>query len=454
MKVTITPSSLTGIIQAPTSKSSMQRACAAALLTKGKTSIINPGYSNDDKAALDIIQKLGAKVTPLEGGNIEIESNGVTPLIPLSGGGGIVINCGESGLSIRMFTPIAALSEQPITITGEGSLLNRPMDFFDEIFPMIGVHIESNNGKLPLKIKGPLQLKNIEIDGSLSSQFLTGLLMAYGIASLKETSPLTPRQKGGEQETVTIKVNDLKSKPYIDLTLKVMEDFGMNVPENRNYGEFIFSIGGSRSSLQGTEGANKAISYTVEGDWSGAAFLLVAGAIAGNITVKGLDVFSTQADRAVLQAIMDSGAVISVQPEQINVAHHPLGLRGFHFDATDCPDLFPPLVALASFCHGKSVIQGVSRLAHKESNRGITLQQEFAKMGVEIVLQNDLMIIDGGNGLKGAEVSSHHDHRIAMACAVAALGAEGITTINGAEAINKSYPDFYKHIKYLGANIE
>jgi len=425
VKVTIQPSTLTGTIQAPTSKSSMQRACAAALLTKGTSTIINPGYSNDDKAALDIIQKLGAKVETFSD-RLVIKSEGVIPVSQ-------EINCGESGLSIRMFTPIAALSQLPITITGEGSLPTRPMDFFDEIFPAIGIEIESNGGKLPLKIKGPLQPKNIEIDGSLSSQFLTGLLMAYAAAGASD---------------VSIKVNNLKSKPYIDLTLQVMKDFGMNVPENRNHE--VFYYGGSQSPLQGAEGAGK--TYTVEGDWSGAAFLLVAGAVAGNITVKGLDVFSTQADKAVLKAIIDSGAIISVQPELIEIG--PAALKPFHFDATDCPDLFPPLVALAAYCNGKTVIEGVSRLAHKESNRGITLQEEFGKMGVAIKLQDDLMIIDGGKGLKGAEVSSRHDHRIAMACAVAALKAEGETTIEGAEAINKSYPDFYEHIKYLGANIQ
>ncbi len=442
MKVTITPSTLTGTIQAPTSKSSMQRACAAALLTNGRSTIKNPGYSNDDKAALDIIQKLGATIETFSD-NIVIQSDGVNPASQ-------EINCGESGLSIRMFTPIAALSNKPITIIGEGSLPTRPMDFFDEIFPNIGIEIKSNCGKLPLNIKGPLQPQNIEIDGSLSSQFLTGLLMAYAAAASHHLPP-----KEGEPKTVIIKVKNLKSKPYIDLTLKVMKDFGMNVPENKNYEEFIFLLGGCQSALQWAEGAEMVEgfgeAYTVEGDWSGAAFLLVAGAVAGNITVKGLDVFSTQADKAVLKAIIDSGAIISVQPEQIEIGS--AALKPFHFDATDCPDLFPPLVALAAYCNGKSVIQGVSRLAHKESNRGLTLQEEFGKMGVAITLQDDLMIIDGGKGLTGAEVSSRHDHRIAMACAVAALKADGATTIEGAEAINKSYPDFYEHIKYLGGNI-
>jgi 3-phosphoshikimate 1-carboxyvinyltransferase len=189
--------------------------------------------------------------------------------------------------------------------------------------------------------------------------------------------------------------------------------------------------------------------YLVEGDWSGAAFLLVAGALAGEITIKGLNVFSSQADKAILRALTMSEAVVSIADDQIVIG--PGKLKAFHFDATDCPDLFPPLVALASFCEGTTVIEGVSRLAHKESNRGLTLQEEFGKMGIEITLQDDLMLVKGGTGLKAATVYSHHDHRIAMACAVAALRAEGETTIEEAEAINKSYPTFYSDLKYLGA---
>jgi 3-phosphoshikimate 1-carboxyvinyltransferase len=284
--------------------------------------------------------------------------------------------------------------------------------------------------------------KNIEIDGSLSSQFLTGLLMAYA------ASP-NP-SKGGALNTATkkisIKVNNLKSKPYIDLTLNVMKQFGLLVPENKNYEEFIFNYNSIDSPLTTHH-------YTVEGDWSGAAFLLVAGAVAGNIIVKGLDVFSTQADKKILEALKDCGCQLSISPEAIEISYPPLGISAFHFDANECPDLFPPLVALASYCNGKTVIEGTNRLIHKESNRAITLQDEFKKLGVKIDLQDDLMIVHGDTGIKGATVYSRHDHRIAMACAVAALKAEGEVTIEDAEAINKSYPDFYEHLKLLGANV-
>lgn len=423
MQTIIQPSAIKGTIQAPASKSSMQRACAAALLTRGETIINNPGHSNDDKAALSVIKGLGAQVELLQDGSLQVKSAGVNPDCG-------AVNCGESGLGIRMFAPIVALSKKRITINGEGSLLNRPMDFFDEVLPQLEVEIISNKGKLPLKIKGPLQPKNIEVDGSLSSQFLTGLLMSYAASGASD---------------VAIKVNNLKSRPYIDLTLKVMRDFGMKVPENRNYETFYFSPAVPA-------GSQAVINYIVEGDWSGGAFLLVAGAIAGKIVVKGLDPESTQADKAILQALKDCGAELSLQKTNIEIG--PARLKAFHFNATECPDLFPPLVALAAYCNGKTVIEGATRLTHKESNRAITLQQEFGKMGISIDLDKDRMIVHGGTGIKGAAVHSHHDHRIAMACAVAALQANGETVIEEAQAVDKSYPDFYKHIAQLGAVLQ
>jgi 3-phosphoshikimate 1-carboxyvinyltransferase len=411
----ISPSSVTGNIQAPASKSSMQRACAAALLSKGISVIRHPGHSNDDLAARDVISKLGASIRMLDNGSLEVTSSGINPVADY-------INCGESGLGIRMFTPLAALSDRSLSIQGTGSLLKRPMDFFDAIFPKLQIAIQSNSGKLPIQIQGPLVPADISIDGSLSSQFLTGLLMAYAAAGAND---------------VTITVNDLKSRPYIDLTLDVLKKFGVTV-SNNNYESFSFN----GSSL-------KPAVYTVEGDWSGGAFLIVAGAIAGPVTINGLDAESTQADKAILQAVIASGAALSINAGTIEVG--PSSLKAFEFDATDCPDLFPPLVALASYCKGTSVINGVSRLAHKESDRGITLQQEFAKMGIDIILQDDTMLVNGGGTLHGAVVHSHHDHRIAMACAIAALKADGDTEIEVAEAVGKSYPDFFDHLKQLGA---
>jgi 3-phosphoshikimate 1-carboxyvinyltransferase len=400
----------------------MQRACAAALLHIGRTTILDPGRSNDDLAALDVIQKLGAHVED-QGDKIIISSNGVKPLENQ-------INCGESGLGIRMFTPIAAMSNQQLTIVGKGSLVNRPMDFFDEIFPKLDIAISTNAGKLPLQVKGPLVPKNIEVDGSLSSQFLTGLLMAYAASNAKD---------------VTITVNNLKSKPYIDLTLRVLKDYGMKVPAVTDHELFHFSAE-DHIAPQGE------FTYSIEGDWSGAAFLFVAGAINAPIVIEGMRSDSVQADMKILEAIKDAGAVLSLEGTTYSVS--PAPLKAFEFDATECPDLFPPLVALASYCKGVTKIKGVNRLTHKESNRGLTLQDVFGKMGVQIDLEDDVMFVHGGDQLKGANVSSHHDHRIAMAAAVAALGADGPVVITDAEAIDKSYPAFYNHLIQLGAQVK
>ncbi len=416
MQVNIFPANIKGSIVAPASKSSMQRACAAALITKGAHVLINPGISNDDLAAMEVIQKLGATITQNADGSLLITSEGVHPTSN-------DLNVGESGLGVRMFTPIVGLSDQLINISGKGSLLIRPMHFFDEILPQVGVQVKSNEGKLPIQIQGPLVPAHIMINGSLSSQFLTGMLMAYAASNA---------------EGKVITVENLKSKPYIDLTLKVLNDFGYDV-QHENHERFIFGE---------TNRSKRNVHYQVEGDWSGAAFLLVAGAVAGEIVVQGLDPFSTQADKAILQALMDAGGIMSVEANQIEIKK-PMQLKAFQFDATDCPDLFPPLVALAAYCQGQTVIQGVSRLAHKESNRGLTLQEEFAKMNVQIDLQDDLMIVHGGGEVNGAHVHSHHDHRIAMACAVAALQANGETIIDDADAIDKSYPHFFKDIKGL-----
>ena len=416
-----------GDVHAPASKSSMQRACAAALVRKGESIIRNPGKSNDDKAGLNVIKTLGATVNENEDGSLQIISEGVKPVSS-------VVNNGEAGLGIRMFTPIVALSENEMLINGEGSLLTRPMDFFDEVMPQLGVDIASNKGKLPIKIQGPLQPKDITIDGSLSSQFLTGLLLAYAALDAKN---------------VAITVKDLKSKPYVDLTLSVMESFLLKVPENRNYEAFYFD------QTPDTE-RNDFVDYTVEGDWSGGAFLLVLGAIAGNIKVAGLDIASTQADKKILEALESCSAQVIIGEKEIEVSNPPsgnVGLQSFEFDATDCPDLFPPIAALAACCKGTTKITGVHRLAHKESNRGLTIQEELSKMNIKVVLDDNVMEIEGTTNIKAATVHSHHDHRIAMMCALLALKAEGETIIEEAEAINKSYPDFYSHLQQLGASV-
>lgn len=398
----------------------MQRACALALLNKGTTIIRNAGKSKDYLAALEIIRKIGASIKYDKDGNLLITSNGnINPRGEL--------HCGESGLSLRMFTPIIALSNEEVLINGEGSLLQRQINFFDTVLPLLHVKIQTNNGFLPLKVQGPLIPADINIDGSMSSQYLTGLLFAFAKAA---------------KRNVTISVNDLKSKPYIDLSLQMLKHFGYDV-SNDGYVKFKISA---------IEVKRREINYYNEGDWSGGAFLLVAGAIAGNVKVRGLFNESVQADKAILEVLKNCGAGITIYKHHITITHSK-ELKPFNFDATDCPDLFPPLAALASYCNGTSVIKGTSRLLAKESNRATSLTDVFTKMGVNICTGGDEMTIVGGKKITGAQVDAFHDHRIVMACAIAALSGSGDVVINGAEAVEKSYPDFFDHLRMLGAAV-
>jgi 3-phosphoshikimate 1-carboxyvinyltransferase len=420
MKALISPSRLQGKVEAPPSKSCFQRACLAAWIRGGNTVITNPGRSEDDEAALHMIREMGAFISRSAD---ELRIHVDQKKFPSR------VNCGESGLSARMFIPLLALSDSTVMVEGRGSLLRRPLGFFDEVLPKLGVEVRSNAGYLPLEIRGPLHPADIEIDGSQSSQYLTGLIMAYAAAGARDTF---------------IRVHNLQSRPYIDLTLSVLESFGLPVPVNENYASFYFP-----GEIQQPDRGE--LRYRVEGDWSNGAMLLAAGALNGPLQIRGLDLLSTQADRAIVDILMEANAALSMDAKGIGI--HPAEMKAFSADATNCPDLFPPLVALATQCRGCSVIRGAGRLRDKESDRGAALREEFGKMGVDIRLEDELMFIEGSAQLKPAIFSSHADHRIAMALAISALRAEGNSVIEDAGAVQKSYPAFFDDLRSLGASI-
>ena len=407
----IVPSEIRGSIKAPPSKSMTQRAIAAALLAGGESTIINPSHCDDSVAAMNIASALGAEIRS-ESDRLYITGSGQIKEHQL--------NCGESGLAIRMFSPIAALNDVEITMTGSGSLTKRPMSMIEDALGQLGVKCKSNGGFLPVKIKGPLKGGTCKTDGSLSSQLLTGLLMALPVA---------------EKDSVVI-VNNLKSKPYIDMTLQVLERFGINI-HRKDYTSF---------HIPGNQ-IYQPRSFEVEGDWSGGAFLLAAGAINGDITVEGLRPDSRQSDKAILDVLDSAGARTTILENSISVKRSLL--KPFFFDATESPDLFPPLVAIAAYCPGISTIKGVSRLIHKESNRSRALVTEFGKLNISIETEGDNMMVKGGN-VTGGEISSHGDHRIAMAAAVAALGASGKIMIRESHCVAKSYPEFFDDLRHLG----
>ena len=393
------------------SKSHAQRAIAIASLARGTSHLTNIGSSDDVSSALGIAEALGARVDKSE------ES------VKITGTQGILSHtwdCGESGLCLRMFSAIAGLLDTEITLTAKGSLTSRPVDFMKAPFEQLGVAFESNNGFAPITIKGPYRRWRAVVDGSVSSQFLTGLLIALPMAT----------------DDAILHVKDLKSKPYIDLTLATMQAFGVAVL----HGDYdVFRILSRQSYM--------AIPMEIEGDWSGMAFLLVGAAIAGEVTILRLSNPEFQPDGKIAEVLNTCGAYVELSDESVHVRKG--SLMGFAFDCTQYTDLFPPLVALATSCEGITKLNGLNRLKTKESDRGETLIEEFSKLGISIWMEEDTLCIEGGT-IKGGIVDTHNDHRIAMALAIAALKAEGPIVIEGAECVGKSYPRFFDDLTTVG----
>lgn len=402
---------LSGKIQIPPSKSDGQRALLAAGLSLGRSIIYNVGQSSDELAMIRNIQQFGAKV--------EIHDNCVIVDGCLSFPAKATFNCGESGLGLRLMTSICSVFDGEHTLIGEGTILNRSQEFFINHFPEMGVKIQSNKGKLPIVLQGVLKPGKYSVDGSQSSQYISGLLMAFPLLK-------------GDSELI---VNDLKSKPYVDMTIDTLKAFGIKIQGEENR---YLIIGNQLYSP--TE-------YRVESDWSSASCWLAAAALGQKIELSGLSIASKQADVAMLNALNTANCNVEFLVDSIRVDGE--NRKAFNFDATDCPDLFPALVVLAVGCIGKSIVKGVHRLKNKESDRGIVLQQEFEKLGIKIELLDDEMHIFGGTLLKSAVVNSHNDHRIAMCFGIIGTLIEEEITIQNAEVVAKSYPGFWDDLSVL-----
>ena len=412
MERIISPSKVSGEVTPPCSKSYAQRALAVALLAEGESTIGNLELCDDTRSALRCIEALGAEITYIDDSTIKIRGG----FAPRTNN----LHIGESGLATRLFTPVASLHNQPITINGEGTILYRPISMMIEPLRQLGVEVRDGGGFLPIQVCGPMQGGEVSVDGSISSQFLTGLLLSLPMA----------------QSDTTIYVKDLKSLPYVDMTIDTARRFGVEIA-HKDYSEFF------------TEGFQqyKATNYMIEGDWSGAAPILVAGAVTGEVTVNNMSCLSLQADTAIIKALISAGAEVESTDNTVTVRHRHL--KAFEFDATHCPDLFPALAALAANCKGTTTIYGTERLLHKESNRAVTLAEEYAKAGIEIDIDEpNVMRIHGGK-IHGCTIDSHGDHRIAMSMAIAALTADAPITIEGAECVAKSYPSFFDDLRQL-----
>jgi len=408
MKKLLNSSEISGTVIAPPSKSVAQRAIAIASLIDGQSEIYNAGNSDDVQSVIKICKSLGADI---QNDNDKLIINGGIKILHNT------LDCGESGLCIRMFAPILATMQEKIVLTGTGTLKSRPMTMIENSLNSLGVNCQTQNGFIPVTVQGPFKKEHVTIDCSQSSQVLSGILIAAPICG----------------HTLMVEIENLTSKPYIDLTIEKMLDFGVSV-KNDNYRLF---------TVDNTENY-KSAKLNVEGDWSGVAFMLVAGAIGGEIQVKGLNLNSIQADVAILDVLRKIGATVIEGQNSVKVKKNRL--KNFEFDVTDCPDLFPPLAALAVYCNGVSLITGTERLKHKESDRVLALFQEFSKLGIEMQIGKNQVTIKGSQP-HGKVVESHGDHRIAMALAVVSLRTKNVVHIKDIETVNKSYPDFFKDLK-------
>jgi len=409
-QIVISPkNNFSGSILIPASKSHAQRVLACALINPFSTEIKGLGKSNDEQAVIHVLDDFGAKMESSENllriVGVDFDS------LPSQ-----TISIGESGLAARMLTPILSLAKEEMTIIGHGSILNRPMHFLIDALNQLHVKTNSQDGLLPLVIQGPLQTKNLTVDGSVSSQFITGLILAF------VGSPNT------KNEVITIQ--NPTSLPYIDLTIKTLEAFGHDV-----------KFDGSQVQFNGPYSWNAA-NIQIEGDWSSAAFFIVAAALLGTSTFQNLNLNSAQADRAILGIVEAFGANISYNSDSITISANKRG--HFHFDATHAPDLFPILTVLGAYGSATSSIKGVHRLFGKESNRAEVILNEFSKFGLKMTIENDTLFIVPQPDYVGATIDPHNDHRIAMAAAIMALGAKEKTTVLHPKVCAKSFPNFFK----------
>ncbi len=427
MKVRITPSSVTGEVSAPPSKSYTHRAVIVASLAAGESIIEDPLLSDDTLYTIDACRSLGA--------DIELKGN----TLKVTGTGGQIrlapdrqkIFAGNSGSTIRMVAPVAALSRTRVVLDGDSRLRQRPIGDLLSALESLGIHAHSlnNNGCPPVEIQGgKLNGGEVTISGQISSQHISALLM---IAPYVE-------------EGLRIKTAEgLRSRPYIDITLDVMRAFGIEAVNRNSYTEFLVKGG---QKYQGRR-------YRVEGDYSSAAYFLAAGAIGGQpVTVKNLKTNSAQGDKYLLNILSQMGCSIEQQKERVKVSRHK-ELNGVTVDMGDYPDLVQTVAIVAAYANGKTEINNIGHLRFKESDRISDTAAELGRMGIKVNVTDNSMVIYGGKP-RGAETSAHNDHRMAMSFTLAALFAEGDSIINGAEAVSKSYPQFFADLANLGAKIE
>lgn len=419
MQIKITPAALRGTAAAPVSKSAAHRLLIAAALGDAPCTIRCEGTNEDIDATVGCLNALGADIRR-EGEYLKV--------IPLSLQKGAVLDCGESGSTLRFLLPVVCALGADATLVGHGRLPSRPLSPLYEELAAHGATL-GENGRMPLFAGGPLSAGTFTIDGGISSQFISGLLFAL---------PLL------RQPAEIVLTGKVESARYIDLTLEALAAFGIHpIPTATGW------------RFTGEERYHSPAALSVEGDWSNAAFWLTAGAIgdpAAPLTVTGLREDSLQGDKAIIALLARFGARIDHAGDSYTVTAAPL--HGITIDAADIPDLVPILSVAAAYAEGKTVIRNIARLRIKESDRVATVIAMLSSFGIDATADENTLTVIGGKPTVLEDIDSYNDHRIAMAAAIGASGAVGTLTITDAQAVNKSYPDFYRVLNSLGGCAE
>lgn len=411
MDIKITPSKLSGTVNIPPSKSVAHRLIISAALAKGTSKISNIYPSKDIIATIEAMKSLGAEIS-LNGSIAEVKGIETTPKKAN-------IDCCESGSTMRFLIPVACALGVECTFVGKGKLPQRPIAPYLEEFPKHGIEFDFSNAPqgsiLPCTVKGKLTPGKFEIDGGISSQFITGLIFALTLLN---------------DDSEIILTSHLESRPYVDITIDCIKKFGGIITET----ESGYLVKGNQTLHASDE--------ETEGDYSQAAFFKVANSLGSNINIKGLNSKSSQGDKKIIE-ICDK--IVYNKNDMLNP---------FTLDCSDIPDLVPVLTVLASFCAGKSEIINVARLRIKESDRLEAISTCLNKIGGKVTAYPDKLVIEGLESLNGGKIESFNDHRIPMAMAMAATRCKTPLVIKGAQCVEKSYPNFWEDYKSLGGKID
>lgn len=418
MNIQITPSKLRGTLSAISSKSDAHRTLIAAALSETPTEIKLNVFSKDMEATVGCICALGCKVEQNQQGNLIVLT--ITPAAKKKRTSPVILDCFESGSTARFLLPVAAVLCENAHLVGSGRLPERPFSPLTAVMRKQGSDISADF--LPMTVKGTLSGGRFEIEGNISSQYITGLLFAL---------PLLP------EDSEIYLLSPLESVGYVDMTLSTLKTFGIAVQKS----ETGFSIKGGQSYVSPGN-------LTIEGDWSNSAFWICAGALSEQFALTGLNLASLQGDKEILSILTSFGAKIVTEPNKITV--FPAPLHAVEIDAADIPDLVPALAVVASVTKGQTIIKNAGRLRIKESDRLMTICTVLTALGADIRETADGLIITGKERLDGGTADSFNDHRIAMALTIASCVCTNDVTITGAEAVEKSYPNFYNDFQSIG----